>query len=177
MIEINTLNNGTYYIGDPLKLLPSSIYEGIWGSLYKYEPGLYSAFGYKFVIYETHYENTTIYKDNIDREYNIETNTICIAPKEIVIESIYDEIFSIDVLSKMIVYKKKKHLYINFDETMFHINIGEEELLDNESDNESTNSLEEYIKKYSIEEYTNEYSITHEDEDDFHTNIDDININ
>ena len=153
MIEINKLDKGIYCIGDPFKILPSKIYEGIWGSEHKYKPGLYSAFSYHFVVYETHYENTTIYKDNLDRIYNIESNNICIAHIDIVNESVKNELFTMESLIKLIVYQNKDKLYINIDDVEFNINIGKEELIDNDSDNESTNSLDKFVEKYSVEKY------------------------
>lgn len=174
MIQINTLDKGIYYVGDPTKLLPSSIYDGIWGELYKYMPGLYSAHGYQFLIYETfHDENTIIYTDNIHRRYKIESNTICIAPKEIVNESSLDDIVSFEVEKVMNVYHNKENLYFNVDDNIFYINIGKQETFEeNDSDNESTTSLTEYIKKVSMEEYDNEFNIHYssDEEDNFDPN-------
>jgi hypothetical protein len=175
MIQINTLDKGTYYIGDPTKLLPASIYVGIWGELYKYMPGLYSAHGYQFLTYETFYdENTIIYTDNIDRKYKIESNTICIAPKEIVFENITEEdAVILNVENKLCIYHNKKNLYFNIDDNIFYIDIGKQETFNEmDSDNESTNSLNEYIKKVSMEEYDNEFNIHYssDEEDNFDPN-------
>jgi hypothetical protein len=175
MIEINKLDKGVYCIGDPFKILPSKIYEGIWGSEHKYKPGLYSAFSYQFLIYETHYENTTIYKDNLDRTYDIESNNICIAHIDIVNESIKNELFTIESLTKLIVYQNKDKLYINIDDIEFNINIGKEDLIDNDSDNESTNSLDKFVENYSLEKYNEEYCIENEEyENDSDIDIDKI---
>jgi hypothetical protein len=174
MIQINTLDKGTYYVGDPTKLLPSSIYTGIWGEA-KYMPGLYVAHGYQFLTYQTfHDENTIIYTDNIDRKYKIESNTICIAPKEIVFENIEEEdAVILNVENKLCVYNNKKNLYFNIDDNIFYIDIGKEETFnEDDSDNESTNSLTEYIKKVSMEEYDNEFNIHYssDEEDKFDPN-------
>jgi hypothetical protein len=174
MIQINTLNKGIYYVGDPTKLLPSSIYTGIWGEA-KYIPGLYIAHGYQFLTYQTfHDENTIIYSDNIDRKYKIESNTVCIAPKEIVFENIAEEdAVILNVENKLCVYHNKKNLYFNIDDNIFYIDIGKEETFnENDSDNESTNSLNEYIKKVSMEEYDNEFNIHYssDEEDNFDPN-------
>jgi hypothetical protein len=174
MIQINTLDKGIYYVGDPTKLLPSSIYTGIWGEA-KYMPGLYVAHGYQFLTYQTfHDENTIIYTDNIDRKYKIESNTICIAPKEIVFENIAEEdAVILTVENKLSVYQNKKNLYFNIDDNIFYIDIGKEEIFnEDDSDNESTNSLNEYIKKVSMEEYDNEFNIHYssDEEDNFNPN-------
>ena len=174
MIQINTLDKGTYYVGDPTKLLPSSIYTGIWGEA-KYMPGLYVAHGYQFLTYQTfHDENTIIYTDNVDRKYKIESNTICIAPKEIVFENIAEEdAVILNVENKLCVYNNKKNLYFNIDDNIFYIDIGKEETFnEDDSDNESTNSLTEYIKKVSMEEYDNEFNIHYssDEEDNFDPN-------
>jgi hypothetical protein len=175
MIQINKLDKGTYYIGDPFKLLPSSIYDGIWGGLYKYMPGLYSAHGHQFLTYETFYdENTIIYTDNVDRKYKIESNSICIVPKEIVCENIAEEDSVIlNVENILNVYHNKKNLYFNIDDNIFYIDIGKQETFNEaDSDNESTNSLTEYIKKVSMEEYDAEFNIHYssDEEDDFDPN-------
>jgi hypothetical protein len=175
MIQINTLDKGTYYIGDPYKLLPSSIYVGIWGELYKYMPGLYSAHGYQFLTYETFYdENTIIYTDNVDRKYKIESNSICIAPKEIICKNIVEEdVVILNVENKLCVYHHNKNLYFNIDDNIFYIDIGKQETFnEDDSDNESTNSLTEYIKKVSMEEYDNEFNIHYssDEEDNFNPN-------
>jgi len=174
MIQINTLDKGIYYVGDPTKLLPSSVYTGIWGEA-KYMPGLYVAHGYQFLTYETfHDENTIIYTDNIDRKYKIESNTVCIAPKEIVFENISEEdAVILTVENKLCVYKNKKNLYFNIDDNIFYIDIGKEETFNEfDSDNESTNSLTEYIKKVSMEEYDNDFNIHYssDEEDNFDPN-------
>jgi len=174
MIQINTLDKGIYYVGDPTKLLPSSIYTGIWGEA-KYMPGLYIAHGYQFLTYQTfHDENTIIYTDNIDRKYKIESNTVCIAPKEIVFENIAEEdAVILTVENKLCVYQNKKNLYFNIDDNIFYIDIGKQELFNEvDSDNESTNSLNEYIKKVSMEEYDNEFNIHYssDEEDNFNPN-------
>ncbi len=174
MIQINTLDKGIYYVGDPTKLLPSFIYTGIWGEA-KYMPGLYIAHGYQFLTYQTfHDENTIIYTDNIDRKYKIESNTICIAPKEIVFENIAEEnAVILTVENKLCVYQNKKNLYFNIDDNIFYIDIGKEETFNEfDSDNESTNSLTEYIKKVSMEEYDNDFNIHYssDEEDNFNPN-------
>ena len=172
MIQINTLDKGTYYVGDPTKLLPSSIYTGIWGEA-KYMPGLYVAHGYQFLTYQTfHDENTIIYTDNIDRKYKIESNTVCIAPKEIVFENIQEEdAVILNVENKLCVYNNKKNLYFNIDDNIFYIDIGKQETFnEDDSDNESTNSLTEYIKKVSMEEYDNEFHYSSDEEDKFDPN-------
>jgi hypothetical protein len=174
MIQINTLDKGIYYVGDPTKLLPSSIYTGIWGEA-KYIPGLYIAHGYQFLTYQTfHDENTIIYTDNIDRKYKIESNTVCIAPKEIVFENIAEEdAVILNVENKLCVYHNKKNLYFNIDDNIFYIDIGKQETFnEDDSDNESTNSLNEYIKKVSMEEYDNEFNIHYssDEEDNFNPN-------
>ena len=137
MIQINTLDKGIYYVGDPTKLLPSSIYTGIWGEA-KYIPGLYIAHGYQFLTYQTfHDENTIIYTDNIDRKYKIESNTVCIAPKEIVFENIAEEdAVILNVENKLCVYHNKKNLYFNIDDNIFYIDIGKQETF-NEDDLEA----------------------------------------
>ncbi len=175
MIQINALDKGIYYIGDPTKILPASIYVGIWGELYKYMPGLYSAHGYQFLTYETFYdENIITYTDNIDRKYKIESNTICIAPKEIICENIVEEdVVILNVENKLCVYHNKKNLYFNLDDNIFYIDIGKQETFnEDDSDNESTNSLTEYIKKVSMEEYDNEFNIHYssDEEDNFDPN-------
>lgn len=175
MIEINKLDKGIYCIGDPFKILPSKIYEGIWGSEYKYKPGLYSVFSYQFLVYETHYENITIYKDNLDREYHIESNNICIVHKDIVNDSVQNEIFTMESLTKLIVYQNKDKLYINIDDIEFNINIGKEDSIDIDSDNESTNSLDKFVETYSVQKYNEEYSIENEEfENDSDVDIDKI---
>jgi len=176
---IYTFEKGQYCIGDPAYILPSSIYEGIWGELYNYTEGMYSAHGYPLLIYETHYdENTTTYRDNIDRKYIIKTNNICIIPIEIVkISNITDddnqtqeyEAIYIDVLSKMTVYHSNKYLYINTDDNpTFSINIGQLETPDNISDNGSeTNSIDEFVKEYSKQDYEHEYDIENSSDEEF----------
>ena len=67
--------------------------------------------------------------------------------KDIVNESVQNEIFTMESLTKLIVYQNKDKLYINIDDVEFNINIGKEDLIDIDSDNESTNSLVKNISK------------------------------
>ena len=168
MTTIYTLEEGQYIIGDPFEILPSSIYEGIWGNLYNYAEGKFSAHGNELLIYTTYYdENHIIYRDNIDREYIIKSNNICIVSSNIAINT--DNAVSIDVLTKMMVYHSNKHLYFNLDETStFCIDIGELETPDNISNNGSeTNSVDEFVKDYSMKDYEHEFSIDNSSDEEF----------
>jgi len=167
MTTIYTLEKGQYVIGDPFEILPSSIYEGIWGELYGYMEGSVSAHGYPLIIYTTYYdEKETIYRDNIDREYIIKSNNLCIAHQMIAkpIETLETSV-TIDVLSKAIVYHSKKHLYFNIDDnSTFCIDIGELETPDNISD---TNSVDEFVKEYSMKDYEHEYDVENSTDEEF----------
>ena len=69
------LKPGKYYLGDPSIVLPSSIYNGIWGNLYNFENGKYDVYDTDFVVHNTHYGDN-IYKDTKNRSYNINTGVI-----------------------------------------------------------------------------------------------------
>jgi len=69
------LRPGKYYLGDPSHVLPSSIYNGIWGNLYYFKNGKYDIYDTDFVVHNTHYGDN-IYKDTKNRSYTVNTGVI-----------------------------------------------------------------------------------------------------
>ena len=72
-----TVRAGKYYLGDPSSLLPSSIYNGIWGDLYGYQNGKYSINDTDFVVHNTS-SGDGIFKDSKNRSYDIKSGTIAL---------------------------------------------------------------------------------------------------
>ena len=71
------LRPGKYYLGDPINVLPSSIYNGIWGNLYDFKNGKYIIYDTDFAVHNTHYGDN-IYTDTKNRSYTVNTGMIAL---------------------------------------------------------------------------------------------------
>lgn len=71
------LRPGKYYLGDPINVLPSSIYNGIWGNLYDFKNGKYIIYDTDFAVHNTHYGDS-VYTDTKNRSYTINTGMIAL---------------------------------------------------------------------------------------------------
>lgn len=71
------LRPGKYYLGDPINVLPSSIYNGIWGNLYDFKNGKYDIYDTDFAVHNTHYGDD-VYTDTKNRSYTINTGMIAL---------------------------------------------------------------------------------------------------
>ena len=81
-----TVRAGKYYLGDPSSLLPSSIYNGIWGDLYGYQNGKYSINDTDFVVHNTS-SGDGIFKDSKNRSYDIKSGTIALIDESIIVKN------------------------------------------------------------------------------------------
>lgn len=71
------LRPGKYYLGDPINVLPSSIYNGIWGNLYDFKNGKYDIYDTDFAVHNTHYGDD-VYTDTKNRSYMVNTGMIAL---------------------------------------------------------------------------------------------------
>ena len=170
MSYLHNFPSGKYIIGDPAIYLPGSVYHGIWGDVYQYIPGMYTAFGYPFVIYQT-YQGEKEHYDNIGRKYKIYSEMIGVFPIEICMEEkisdLEDNIFMC-VLNEMIVYVNKKFLNIKMDGNIhIYIDIGEESFSDKSSDRGSESSFNKFLEEYQKESINKEFETFEHPEEEF----------
>lgn len=170
MSYLHNFPAGKYVIGDPAIYLPGSIYNGIWGDVYQYIPGMYSAFGYPFVIYQT-YQGDKEYYDNIGRKYQINSEMIGVFPIEICMEDKVNQMDNniiTDVLNEMIVYVNKKFLNLKMDGNIhIYIDIGEESFSDKSSERGSESSFDKFLEEYQKESINKEFETFEHPEEEF----------
>lgn len=103
------LKPGKYYLGDPSDVLPSKIFNGIWGNIHNFESGKFIINNLDFVVHNTHYGDG-IFKDTKNRSYGIETGVIALV--------------HIDLIDDINKCKKKGHLFDFKDKVNFIYDAG-----------------------------------------------------
>ena len=133
------LQKGKYYLGDPSNVLPSRIYNGIWGNLYNFENGKYNIYDTDFVVHNTHYGDN-IYKDTKNRSYTINSGVIALVDLRL-----------IEDISKI---KNNGHIFnfnskVNFiyDAGLFYIKSDKKYIcIDTRNDEEYNSDFEEHCE-------------------------------
>lgn len=72
-----TIKPSTYFLGDPIKVLPNKIINGIWSDVYDLKNGKFEFNNTDFVVFNTHYGDGN-FKDTKNRSYKIENGLIAL---------------------------------------------------------------------------------------------------
>ena len=162
---------GKYYLGDPINVLPSSIYNGIWGNLYDFKNGKYIIYDTDFAVHNTHYGDD-VYTDTKNRSYSINTGMIALIDIKL-IENINE------VKNNGHIFNFKNKVNFIYDAGLFYIKSGKKYIcIDTRNKEEYNSDFEdhceneegEYIQKTIINASDND-SIN--DENDLFFNSDD----
>jgi hypothetical protein len=153
-----TIQAGTYYLGDPCYALEDKDYTGIWGNIHKYRNGAYKINGYDFIVHSTFYGDGT-YLDTKGRSYYVDSGTIALIDMNIIEKK--------DKLRLGHVFKFNKNVNFIYDAGFFFVKSGKKYIKINTRgiDNESDEDDDEHCLN---DEFENVHkTLIHDEDDDF----------
>ena len=129
---------GKYYLGDPFDVLPSKIFNGIWGNVYNFRNGKFDINDADFIVHSTHYGDGS-FKDTKNRIYEINTGVIAL------IDTLLIE--DIESLKKGHVYTFKNRVNFIYDAGLFYIKSGKKYIqIDTRNLDEYNSDFEEHFE-------------------------------
>jgi hypothetical protein len=157
-----TLNPGTYYIGDPTLVLPNEILIGIWGNLYNFNNGKFNINATDFCVHNTH-NGDGVYYDTRNRKYIVDGGVLGIVNIELIKD--------INLCNNGYIYKFNKKINFYYDVGIFIIKSDKKYIkIDTHNENECYSDEDERSLDNDGNNIHNVY--TNDSDDDF---IDDIN--
>jgi hypothetical protein len=167
---------GKYYLGDPSNVLPSRIYNGIWGNLYNFENGKYTIYDTDFVVHNTHYGDN-IFKDTKNRSYTINSGMIGLVDVRLIedITNVKNNGHIFTFHSKINFIYDAGLFYIKSDKKYISIDTRNDEEYNSDFEEHCENEDGDYIQK-TITNASDNDSINDEDDLFFNSDDDDDDI-
>jgi hypothetical protein len=164
-----TLPSGKYFIGDPLDVLHTKIYIGIWGNVYNYENGKFNIFGHDIIFHTTH-SGDGFFKDSRDRTYKIDSGVIGIINLELIEDNLKCKNGHIFEFNNNVnfIYDAGQ-IYIKSGKKYININTRNEDEYDSEYEEHCLNDYGEPISKTICGDSDDDYI----EEEDFDLESDD----